>query len=348
MSRLPEGGEDRQRVRLLDVLKGVCIVFIITTHFSWEDGERRAMLFPYWVDMAVPLFMLVSGYVCAASMEKRGVASMEDAYRPSYTADRVLRYLVPYTMAFLLETVAFVARGQPHRLGETLISFIDGGAGPGSYYVPLMLQFIFVFPLIYFPIRRNPRHGLLCAFWFNAAYEILQRSYGVPGGVYRLLLFRYTLLIAFGCFLYVCRDPVRPLWLTVSLVVGAAYIYLVSYTGYQMRVMLYFRVTSFVAALYIIPIFYVLVRRWGHIGCPPLEFLGRASFNIFLTQMVYYCFASDRVGALIGSRPLHLLANLVICLSAGTVFYLVEGKLTAALRKSLLPSIEKREGKKGP
>lgn len=61
-----------ERNNSLDFLKGISIIFIIITHFSWTNLERLSFGFPFWIDMAVPIFMLVSGYTQALSCEKNG------------------------------------------------------------------------------------------------------------------------------------------------------------------------------------------------------------------------------------------------------------------------------------
>ena len=33
-------------------------------------------------------------------------------------------------------------------------AFIAGGQGPGSYYTPVLVQFVFIFPLIYFIVDK--------------------------------------------------------------------------------------------------------------------------------------------------------------------------------------------------
>ena len=57
----------------VDVLKGICIIMVVVTHFSWEEHERLYYLFPFWIDMAVPIFMLISGYVYTISYKRHEI-----------------------------------------------------------------------------------------------------------------------------------------------------------------------------------------------------------------------------------------------------------------------------------
>lgn len=54
----------------LDIIKAFCILFVIITHDSISDSFRLKTLFPFWINMAVPMFMIISGYVYAISFEK--------------------------------------------------------------------------------------------------------------------------------------------------------------------------------------------------------------------------------------------------------------------------------------
>ena len=82
------------------------------------------------------------------------------------------------------------------------VYFLTGGTGPGSYYYPVMMQFVFVAPLIFCVIKKYEEKGVVLSFVANLFYEVLQRAYGMNEQCYRLLLFRYTFLIAFGCYLH--------------------------------------------------------------------------------------------------------------------------------------------------
>lgn len=81
--------------RLIDFLKGSCILFVILTHYAWSDAERLSYLFPFWIDMAVPVFMVISGFVGAKSFHRRGIDTFEKAYKAQTLCDRFIRYTVP-------------------------------------------------------------------------------------------------------------------------------------------------------------------------------------------------------------------------------------------------------------
>lgn len=60
-----------ERYTVVDVLKGICVIFAIITHYEWSDNQRLLGLFPYTIDMAVPIFMIISGYIMSNSYIKK-------------------------------------------------------------------------------------------------------------------------------------------------------------------------------------------------------------------------------------------------------------------------------------
>lgn len=89
------GKETTNRNHFLDLLKGLCIILVIITHCSWNDDERVKLLFPFWVDMAVTIFMIVSGYVGTLSLNRKNL-SLLNMYSPKEVLKKLLRYTVPY------------------------------------------------------------------------------------------------------------------------------------------------------------------------------------------------------------------------------------------------------------
>ncbi|MBQ2806969.1 MAG: acyltransferase [Clostridia bacterium] len=327
------------RNRMIDLLKGLCILFVIITHGQILTAERKMLLFPFWIDMAVPLFMIISGYVYSASYERSQLRTLGDAYSLRQLTRRVARYAVPFLMAFALEYAvaliyARVTGNTFEWLSHPVRTLLTGGAlGAGSYYTPLMMQLIFVFPLIYFLIKRTNTQGLLICGALNLAYEVLQSSFGVPVEVYRLLLFRYLLLIAFGAYLYQNREKkLSPAWGWPCLLFGAAYIVANQYFGIWFSFFPHWQGTCLPAALFCIPVAAKLLRAKGH--CAPLEWIGKASYHVYLSQMVFYIFGAGVLYSFVPNRALALVVSVVISLGAGMAFYYVErpiGRLVGRL-----------------
>lgn len=67
---------EEKRNTFLDIIKAFCILFVIITHDTISEETRQRFLFNFWIDMAVPLFMIISGYVYAASFERNKISEI--------------------------------------------------------------------------------------------------------------------------------------------------------------------------------------------------------------------------------------------------------------------------------
>lgn len=327
-SRVTGGGRDS----FVDLLKGVCILFVVFTHYSWTDSQRLKMLFPFWIDMAVPLFMIISGYVNALSFQKKGFDSFKDCYSSKELIAKFLRLTIPFVFVILLETIADYAVFGNLSITKSLVMFFVGGKGPGSYYYPVMVQFVFLFPCIYVGIKQNRTKGLLVCFFINAVYELLQRIYGMNEDLYRLLVIRYLFIISFGVYLvFLEKKRIRIKWGIASFITGVAFILITNYTQYKPHIIRYWTGTSFIACLYVLPISYILLKFVEKPKCALLELFGRASFNIFLTQMVWFNYAAGFIYEHIDNIFIRLLINFIVCFTFGVFFYQIENPFTKKL-----------------
>ncbi len=328
-----------KRNHVVDILKGICIICVIITHYNWKNSVRLIPMFPFFIDMAVPVFMIVSGYVYAISFEKHNISSIGQAYQIDYLIDKLLRYTIPFIIIYVLELIAFYRIDVVYCKREIIWNFFTGGFGYGSYYYPIMIQFIFVFPIVFFLIKRLEFFGLVLTGFLNALYELLQWSYYVSPEHYRLLLFRYLLLIAFGCYMYLKKGKIRKPIGIVSVLTGILFIWIYIYRNYTPHIVIHWTSTSFLAALYIMPVIGLLLCSTtnSRIKCPPIELLGKASYHIFLSQMYYYQFVMYplQVRYADASTISLLLISIVVCLSSGLLFYVVETAITKRILKGI-------------
>lgn len=94
--------QENQRNQLLDALKGICIIFVVITHFRWTEEMRLLLLFPFTIHMAVPIFMLISGYVYAASYTRNNVKELVQGWNIRRLRKSFLRYTVPFGICFIV------------------------------------------------------------------------------------------------------------------------------------------------------------------------------------------------------------------------------------------------------
>lgn len=313
----------------LDTIKGVCIVFVIITHAQWSAEERLRYFFPYWIDMAVPIFMIISGYVNSVSFQRRNVKSLDDAYSLKYVLMRFIRYTIPAGLTLLVE-LGFKLM---YKESVDIFTFcITGGEGPGSYYYPIMIQFIFVFPIIFFIVQKYDTVGFILCGILNGIYEMIQTVYGMNAECYRLLIFRYIFVISFGCYLVKKREMIKTRYEILLLLIGIAYIYAVSYLNYVPHTISKWINTSWIACMYIMPIFSLVLKKLRR-GCRLLEKIGEASFNIFFVQKVYYCRVVGVTYLITSVRIFQVVLHIFICVTIGVVFYYFEKPITDRIIK---------------
>lgn len=75
--------------------------------------------------------------------------------------------------------------------------------------------------------------------------------------------------------------------------------------------------------------------------CGLLEEIGKASYDIFLTQMVYYATLGGLVHRLVGSFAVQVIINIVICVAMGFVFNRIEAPITEYIKKESLSVLTK-------
>ena len=108
---------------------------------------------------------------------------------------------MPLLLIFVIEVpLKMLVFQKPLGIGTILNQFWQGGWGPGSYYYTYMMQFIFLFPLIYFVMRKWDFTGLVLCGAANIFYEVIKVPMGMSGDVFRLIVLRYIFAIALGCY----------------------------------------------------------------------------------------------------------------------------------------------------
>ena len=315
--------EKNSRNRTIDFMKGICILFVIITHCNFSEKSRLQYLFPFWIDMAVPAFMILSGYVNMAAFSRQNISCLQDAYHFRIIKS-LTRFTIPYIIFYIAELLLARHFNTFSLSGFGFRAFLTGGTGPGSYYYPIMMQFVLIFPLIFILIEKYNSLGFIWGGVINISFELLQHAYGLNEECYRLLIFRYLFLIFFGAFLYKNKErEIKLRWGIISVVTGTLFILATQYKGYEPLIIIYWKGTSLFASLFIIPILSIIIKK-ANLNCVLVELFGKASFHICLVQIIFYVFFAEYFYSLYDNRFLHLIIALTICLSTGCLFWVVE------------------------
>ena len=251
---MSEVKEIKKRIDFLDYLKAICVIMVIITHYDWADKDSP--FFTMLINMAVPVFMIISGYNFAMSNRKKTGGNLKKMYAWEMIKPKLIRFLVPFFTVCLIEIVLLVIEDKhinPPRI------FLLGAYGPGSYYVPIMIQLLVIFPIIYKLVEKNARLGIALSGAANLLFEIGVKIFDMDKYYYRLNIGRYLLLIAFGCYLYLYPEHrVKKYQLISMFLIGLGYI--VAVFGFNWDIILfgYWKTTAMPIAFYIFPIIILL------------------------------------------------------------------------------------------
>ena len=319
------------RLHNTDLLKGLAILFVVITHFSWTDDQRLWLLFPFWIDMAVPIFMIVTGYLSAKSFSRRGLTGFVSPYKPRDLIRRWLRLILPAIPIYIAQLIfqfVFMSRD------NGIIWFLTSEFVPGSYYFHIMIQSVLLTPAIFWLVSKYNVKGLLACFIINLCFEVLQTVFHLSPEIYRLCLLRYVFALGYGCYIFIgkgARDKNTIISLASSFIIGILYILTFQYLGGVPIFTKQWTKTSMFVILYVAPLIALSFLKPDRLKCSVLERLGRASYDIYLVQMFFYAYVSSKVYTMIGNPIVQMLASVFLCCGFGYVYHLLENKLTNAI-----------------
>lgn len=198
------------RLVAIDYLKAVAIVLVIITH-SISQETRLKYYGPFWIDMAVPIFMIISGFTYSMSADRHQIKTLHQWFCWKAIAPKLQRIALPYFITIIIETTVFMIFS-PKSIKYLLIGYITGGWGPGSYYFPILIQLIVMFPLIFLVFKKIPVVAVVLSFVVHLSFDIVSNTlladWPYIDWLYRLLIFRYNAFIVTGIALYCYREKI--------------------------------------------------------------------------------------------------------------------------------------------
>jgi len=317
----------QERLNNIDIYKCVAVLFVIITHYKWLDSERLTFLFPFWIKMAVPIFMLLTGYVFAYSSEKKSL-SLSESYNPIEILVKWLRYILPFLPIYIfILLVRIVVKNENFTLPEIIIDFISGGDGRGSYYIPILIQLTLYIPLIRLIVKKSPYLGLSVCFLVNILYEIIKTLLHMNPDLYRIVSLRYIFVVALGCFLFYKKSSnvLEKILLILSGIAGGIFIYIFEYAGFEPHIFNQWTDTSCLAVLLIFPVFAFLLKN-KKIHNKVLQKIGSSSYGIFLVQMAFYYGPHNILYRYVKNVFVLIPVILIICCSFGILYQFISNR----------------------
>lgn len=314
---------EQKRFDQIDILKGLAIISVIFLH-SLTAAQRDYIGGPFYIYQAVPVFMVLAGFNGISSYERRGCKTLREVYNWTFLSSKLHRLLLPYLFVCIIELGLLV--GFLHMTASQVVTiFSTGGYGPGSYFLPIILQTTFILPIIYLLIKRNATVALILVFMIDIGFEIYAYHSGMSNPIYRLISLRYIFPVALGAWLAI-RKSQSNLLLWIGALLSVAYIYLVHYASlippfqpdWQSQ-----NIPSFFYPFLLVVLALKLLPRTIHPRLQKVTVIGKASYHIFFVQMVYFVTLSGMANRHFGVIPA-IFFNIVVCLFSGVVFYSFE------------------------
>ena len=293
--------------------------------------------------MAVPIFLFTSGYLYTSSFNRAGIETLGSVYAPSSLIPKLVRFLIP--LAIVCTAEILLARIiDPDTQFHFDLALISNGMGPGTYYIPLLFLFVFLIPVVYIATKVIGFYSVIVCFVLNGVYEILSRMFENP--YYTILPLRFLFLISFGCWLFFHKSngasPTCIMWVISILasLVGVVFIICTLYLDIDPVIVdIPWANVSYIACLYILPVMMFFIY-YANLSSRLLAMMGKASFNIFLVQMLYYKFFADIVYSHFDSLLYGVIISILLCSVTGILFYRIEQPLSSTLLRKLKPRFE--------
>jgi len=326
----------------IDILKGLAIISVILLH-SWDTSFLLRIGAPYYISQAVPIFISIAAYNGVNSYVRANATTLVQCY--NNISRRLNRLVYPYCVVFSIEYLFILfanlflennagmlasITGKPleqihafihasYSYPHVFVFIVTGGYGPGSFFIPVLIPLILSLPILYLLARRNLLLMLVVAFIVDMTFEAYALKSGMPDWMYRLLFIRY--LFAFGLGTWLAFGIDRR-WLAVGGIISVIYITAVNYLGYTPLAQPSWgsqNALSFVWPLVLVVIgLHIAPECINNIYIESISEIGKASYHIFLTQMVYFWAIGGYINKL---SVASFIINIIVCVSIGLIFY---------------------------
>lgn len=324
------------RDQRLDLIKGLAIAAVVLQH-ALSPAVQHAIWSSLHIRQAVPVFITMSAMSWAKGLN--GVAGM---YPSGWWRRWWKRLGLPFVVVFFLSGAVallkwYLAGTEPYIGPLTLIGHLPFG-GPGNYYVSLLLQLVVLCPFLYRVFRMSPRWFFLGAVIVDFAFEFACGAVPIDSYLYAAALPRFMVAVALG-FALSERETWPRLPRRAALAVAVAFAYLVAFEALGWRIAQFrldWQPENLVAAAYaagLISLGLVTLPTERVPAAAWIAEMGRASYHIFLVQMLYFSFW-PRFGRL------SLLPDLVIPIVLGWLAFVVDSRLRTTTSHTAVTSAE--------
>ena len=319
----------------INLIKSFSIIAVIILH-TIPSNILFTIFAPFHIWHAVPIFIMIAGMNSTLSAFKQGEFNFLNEYSVYKLKKYFQRILIPFSIVWLVEIYVLILRNEA-TTGKIILTFFTGGIGPGSYFTPLFIQHLIVFPGILWIKNKFISYDqyviLVCFFLISLFLEFLCVIFNIPEWLYRLLYVRYIFASIIGSYIVSHKFKKSTVMLLASL--SFVYIVCVSYLKFDLLFIYpawdfqhapaYFYTAFFLFFLWWI---YPFFRQFDIILIP----FGKATYHIFLFQMLWFWIFTRILRAFISNDLVSIALNIFVCLLFGYVFFKIQLFALSAIR----------------
>lgn len=342
-----KSNQNTTRLFAVDYLKAIATVLVIATHTLSRD-QNLAIGGPFWINMAVPIFMIISGFTYSMSANNKNISTLKEYFSWKIISPKLSRLLFPYIVVIALETILFMviffklpfaSEMVPKSFIALFMGYITGGWGPGSYYVPILIQLLILFPVMFLVFKKSPVIAVTLSFMLHLCFDILSNTLPISNGLYRLSILRYLVFIVMGIILYNYKDKliVKKHFIILLSIFSMSYIAIVNYCGYTPIIFSKWMRTSMPTVFWAFGLTTLgmtyLEKKNQSWFTNTVNLVGKSSYHIFLVQMVCFKFGLKYFSRLLHTNILfQCILNIFFCCVFGIIFYYFESSLKKRIK----------------
>lgn len=277
----------------IDCIKGIAIVMVIVFHSIISYSLQVFSILH--IEQAVPLFLIITAYLTFYRIKING---SKGYYAPSNIIKLIKRIFIPYFIFQLLIISVSVLKKDFNWIS----SILNGGNGMGSYYPWLYFQYWLLLPLIYTLLTKNIKWGGVILIVVSAIIELIFSflstatvNNNIFDQIWRLFVGRY-IFIGYIAYLLLEIKVVKKYYYILVLL---SFIFCIVHRYQLIDLSPWFYKTKSFAwngvhwPMYFYTGAVFLILQKNLLLLPPvfkniLEWFGKNSWEIFLSQMLYF------------------------------------------------------------
>lgn len=316
---------ERKEYNFIYWIKAVSMLLIIFTHHNFSDQQRLMFMFPFYVDMAVPLLVLCTGFLNENSYIYKLGGVPKKWYELQNINRKMAPIVIPYVFFICIEVIYNLIQGLANYRG-ILYGVLTGGWGQGSYYIPIIIQIYLLFPVISWIGKDKIR--ILVSFITVVAYCFLCTYFSFSDSLYKIIAIRYIPFASLGCYIY--NRQLKPSTYITGGLISFGFIVLLNYTYYKPVVFSQWTTTSLPVIGWATFLWFLFSKIRS---CPSLiKLIANSSFFIFLTQKTYlYIFSNLKAVR-------YFLFNIIVIIVLGVFLHKLYNKY---IGKSTIVAVER-------